>query len=91
MQDKKAGVVVVWRYHAYLTHDVEPVEEEREWLDTETANLKQVDLNAYFLVNGTPSQDGVFEQRKLTEQLYANAMACWEEPGEKDNTLDKRA
>ena len=91
MQDKEAGVVVVWRYNAYLTHDVEPVEEKREWLDAETANLKQVDLNAYFLVNGTPGQDEAFEQRKLTEQLYANALANWEEDGERDNTLDKRA
>ena len=85
------GVSMVWHYNAFLSYAVEPVKEELVWLDTETANLTQVDLNAYFLENGTPGEDAVFEQIKLADQLYANALAFWEDDDKKDQSLDKRA
>ena len=82
---------MVWHYNAFLSYNTVPVEEERVWLDAETANLKQVDLNAYFLENGTPSEDSLVEQNKLVEGLYATALAFWEEKEEKEKVLDRRA
>ena len=88
---KEDGVAMVWHYNAFLSYEPEPVEEKRIWLDQETANLKQVDLLAYFLANGMPSEDAVIEQTKLTEGLYANALALWKEDPEEKKVLDKRA
>ena len=82
---------MVWHYNAFLSYEPEPVEEKRVWLDQETANLKQVDLLAYFLANGTPAEDAVVEQNRLVEGLYATALAFWEEEEEKETKLDKRA
>ena len=84
------GVTMVWHYNAFLAYSPQPVEEKRVWLDTETANLQQVDLNAYFLANGTPSEDASVEQVKLAEELYASALSLWEEEKE-EKVLDKRA
>ena len=81
---------MVWHYNAFLSYGVEPVEEKRVWLDAETANLTQVDLNAYFLHQGVLCDDGVFEQIRLADQLYANAKELWEDES-KQNTLDRRA
>lgn len=91
MQCKRDGVTMVWHYNAFLSYDIEPVEEERVWLDAETAQQKQVDLNAYFIANGTPNDDRVFDQMKLAGQLYANAQVLWDDQEQKDSTLDKRA
>ena len=82
---------MVWHYNAFLSYNKEPVEEKRVWLDPETANLKQVDLNAYFLENGTPSEDAAVEQNRLVEGLYATALNMWEEKEEKEKVLDRRA
>ena len=93
MQYEKDGVTMVWHYNAFLSYDVEPVEEVCVLLDAETANHAQVECNAYFLETRSQNVDvdGVFEQMKLTERLYANALALWEDDQEKDLTLDKRA
>ena len=82
---------MVWHYNAFLSYNTVPVEEERVWLDAETANLKQVDLNAYFLENGTPNEDTAVEQNRLVEGLYATALALWEEKEGKETVLDRRA
>ena len=70
---------------------IKPVEEERVWLDNETANLTQVDLNAYFLTNGTPNEAAVFDQMQLAGQLYVNASTEWVENDDRTGALDKRA
>ena len=88
---EKDGVTMVWHYNAFLSYGPEPVEEKRVWLDEETANLKQVELNAYFLENGTPSEDVAVEQNRLVEGLYASALAFWVEKEEKEKVLDQRA
>ena len=89
---EKAGVTVVWHYNAFLSHTVEPVEEERVWLDVDIANQTQVDVNAYLLHNGLQPESEYMEQLKLAESLYANACALWEEEAEgKETTLDRRA
>ena len=90
-QCEKDGVTMVWHYNVFLSYDVEPVEEKRVWLDADTANLTQVDLNAYFLSQGKPCDDGAIEQLKLVDQLYASAMGLWKEETKKDYTLDRRA
>ena len=88
---EKDGVIMVWHYNAFLSYGPKPVEEKRVWLDPETANLKQVDLNAYFLENGTPSEDVVIEQGRLVGGLYAMALSEWEEKKEQEKILDRRA
>ena len=83
---------MVWHYNAFLSYDVKPVEEKRVWLDAETANMTQVDVNAFFLQNGIPTEDESVEQVKLVESLYANAKTLWREKiEEKEVTLDRRA
>ena len=91
MLRKEDGDPMIWHYNAFLSYEPEPVEEKRVWLDQETANLKQVDLLAYFLANGTPAEDVVVEQNRLVEGLYATALSFWEEKEEKEKVLDKRA
>ena len=86
----KDGVGMVWHYNAFLAYSPQPVEEKRVWLDTDTANLQQVDLNAYFLANGTPSENAIIEQGRMAEGLYASALAFWEDNKE-EKVLDKRA
>jgi len=81
---------MVWHYNAFLSYDVKPVEEQRVWLDEDTANQTQVDVNAFFLQNGIPSEDEIVEQMKLAESLYANARVLWEEPVQV-GSLDRRA
>ena len=88
---EKDGVTMVWRYNAFLSYSLEPVEEERVLLDNETAVLKQVDLNAYFIANGTPREDAAIEQGRLAEELYATALALWEDDSENEKVCDKRA
>ena len=89
--DKKVGVTVVWHYNAFLSYNVKPVEEKREWLDADAANMAQVDLNAFFLQNGMPTEDGSVEQLKLVESLYANAKNLWQENAEeKEGVLDRK-
>ena len=82
---------MVWHYNAFLSYDVKPVEEKRVWLDADTANMTQVDVNAFFLQNGLPAEDEGVEQLKLAESLYANAKVLWREEEEKEVTLDRRA
>ena len=89
---RKDGVTMVWHYNAFLTYDVKPAEETRVLLDEATANNTQVDVNAFFLENGKPTENDVIEKSKLTESLYANALALWDEPEEKEKVvLDRRA
>ena len=90
-QYEKDGVTMVWHYNAFLSYDVEPVKEVVLLMDEETANLTQVECNAYLLEARVQKADEVFEQMRLTEQLYANALALWEEQREKETNLDKRA
>ena len=83
---------MVWHYNAFLSYEVKPAEETRNLLDEVTANNTQVDVNAFFLENGMPSGDETVEKSKLTESLYANAMALWEESEEHEKSvLDRRA
>ena len=83
---------MVWHYNAFLSYDVKPAEEKRPMLDQETANNTQVEVNAFFLENGMPAGDASVEKSKLTESLYANALAMWEEPEEEEKAvLDRRA
>ena len=82
---------MVWHYNAFLSYDVKPVEEERVWLDADAANLTQVDVNAFFLQNGMPSENKKVEQIKLAESLYANAKVLWQEETKKEVSLDQRA
>lgn len=83
---------MVWHYNAFLSYDVKPVEEKREWLDADTANMTQVDVNAFFLQNGMPTEDESVEQVKLVGSLYANAKVLWQEKeNEREVTLDRRA
>ena len=88
---EKDGVIMVWHYNAFLSYVPQPVEEKRDWLDPEIANQKQVDLNAYFLANGTPSEDAVIEQLRLAEELYATALTFWKDDEGREKVLDKRA
>ena len=83
---------MVWRYNAFLPYEVKPVEEEQVWLDTDTANMIQVDVNAFYLEHGMPEEVGTVEQMKLTESLYANAKELWQNNDEvKETLLDRRA
>ena len=91
MSNEKDGVTMVWHYNAFLSYSPEPVEEKRVLLDNETAILKQVDLNAYFIANGTPCEDAAIEQGRLVEELYATALALWEESNDEEKVLDQRA
>ena len=81
---------MVWHYNAFLSYDVKPVEEERVWLDADTANMTQVDVNNFFLQNGMPTESENGEQVKLAESLYANAKILWREEGKKETALDRR-
>ena len=65
------------------------MEEEREWLEAEKAYQQQVELNAYFLKNGTPSEDTTIEQKHLTEQLQLVAKMKREAKQKKKPTFDK--
>ena len=82
---------MVWHYNAFLSYDVKPVEEERVWLDADTANMTQVDVNNFFLQNGMPIENENMEQVKLVESLYANAKVLWQEEEKKEAVLDRRA
>ena len=61
-------------------------------LDEATANNTQVDVNAFFLENGKPCGDEAVEKSKLTESLYAIALALWEDQvADEKGVLDRRA
>ena len=56
---------MVWHYNAFLSYHVKPVEEERVWLDADTANMTQVDVNNFFLRNGMLIENENMEQLKI--------------------------
>ena len=80
---------MAWRYNAFFSYDVEPVEEVCVRLDEEAVNHAQVEWNSYLIETRKQNIEEVFDQLRLTEQLYANALALWEE-AEKENAIDKR-
>ena len=90
MLNEKDGVTMVWHYNAFLSYEAEPVEEERVWLDPETANLKQVDLNAYVMTIRGKKEDPVVGRIKSAEFRYAAALAFMNEEEEKAVSLDRR-
>ena len=87
---------MVWHYNAFLSYEAKPVEEKRVWLDSETANMTQVDVNAYLLENAVPAVPILNEQSEqinLAESLYATALTLWEKENEEKEkkALDRRA
>ena len=91
-KDQKAGVTVVWHYNAFLSYDVKPVEEERVWLDADTANQTQVDVNSFLLQGGINYVSNALECSMHRGALFSNAQRYEkEEETEKESTLDCRA
>ena len=92
---RKDGVSMVWHYNAFLSYEAKPVEEKRVWLDPETANMTQVDVNAYLLENAVPAVPVLNEQSEqinLAESLYATALTLWEDRSQEEKkALDRRA
>lgn len=83
---------MVWHYNAFLSYEAEPVEEERVWLDADTANQTQVDLTAYLMAKRTTKMDPVMGQLRSAEFRYNAAHSFMdEEDSEKPVTLDQRA
>ena len=82
---------MVWHYNAFLSYEAEPVEEERVWLDADTANLQQVDLTAYLLAERSKKKDPVMDQIRSAEFRYSASSSVWEEEEEKPVTMDRRA
>ncbi len=81
---------MVWHYNAFLSYEAEPVEEERVWLDADTANQTQVDLTAYLMAKRTSKMDPLAGRLRSAEFRYNAAHSYMEEDEEqKPATLDQ--